>query len=242
MQKKLPQHIAIVMDGNGRWAKKRFLPRSAGHRAGVNATRRIVKYCAQLSIPVLSIFAFSSENWQRPITEVSHLMHLFMLGLKREAALLQEFNIQLRFIGDRLGFSKALQMKIAEVEAMTAQNSGMVLLIAANYGGQWDICQATKKIAAQVAAQTISIDDINPQYFALQLAFADLPDPDLFIRTSGELRISNFMLWQLAYTELYFTDTLWPDFNNTELDKALNYFATRERRYGKSGEQVRNVC
>src|SRR3990167_6085157 len=201
----IPRHIAIIMDGNGRWAKKRFLPRIAGHRAGVEATRKIIQYCAKNNIQVLSLFAFSSENWRRPSHEVSHLMELFLTSLEREVATLHKNNIQMRFIGDRSHFNEKLSKKILEVESLTRQNTGMVLMIAADYGGQWDICQATQQLANEVKAGQLASTDITPEKLASKLSFADLPDPDLFIRTSGELRISNFMLWQLAYAELYFT-------------------------------------
>jgi len=228
----LPQHIAIIMDGNGRWAKKRFMPRVAGHRAGVEAARKAVKYCAQKNIKVLSLFAFSSENWRRPSQEVGSLMELFLTGLEREVKVLHENHIQLRFIGDRHRFSDKLRAKIDEVEQLTRQNKGMALIIAADYGGQWDICQAVQKLAADVEASRLQSSEITPEDIAKYLSFSDLPDPDLFIRTSGELRISNFMLWQLAYAELYFTETLWPDFDEKELDKALSHYARRERRFG----------
>jgi undecaprenyl diphosphate synthase len=238
----LPQHIAVIMDGNGRWAKKRFMPRFAGHRAGVDAARRIVKNCALRGIKVLTLFAFSSENWRRPQTEVNHLMELFMTGLEREAADMHKNKIRLRFIGDRTRFSAHLTAKINEVEQLTANNAGMTLLIAADYGGQWDITEATKRIAADVAAGAMQVDDITPQQIAVRLSFADLPDPDLFIRTSGEMRISNFLLWQLAYAELYFTEVLWPDFGEKELDAALAQFASRERRFGYSSEQLQETA
>ncbi|SRR5579883_279082 len=236
----LPQHIAIIMDGNGRWAKKRFMPRLAGHRAGVEAARQVVKNCVKRNIKVLSLFAFSSENWRRPKQEVSHLMELFLTGLEREVSVLHENNIQLRFIGDRTRLNPALCKKILEVEMLTRPNTGMVLLIAVDYGGQWDICQAMRQLAQAVETGELKSSDITPEKIASKLSFADLPDPDLFIRTSGELRISNFMLWQLAYAELYFTDILWPDFNEKELDKALAHYANRERRYGYSSEQL--IC
>jgi undecaprenyl diphosphate synthase len=234
----LPAHIAIVMDGNGRWANKRFMPRVAGHKAGVDAARRIVKSCAKKHIKVLSLFAFSSENWQRPAQEVNYLMELFLTGLEREVGMLHENNVQLRFIGNRDRFNEPLVKKIMEVEQLTSQNTGLVLIIAADYGGQWDICQAVKRITREVEEGKLKSDAITPALITSQLSFADLPDPDLFIRTSGELRISNFMLWQLAYAELYFTDTLWPDFDENELEKALTQFANRERRYGRSSEQI----
>lgn len=229
------------MDGNGRWAEKRFLPRVAGHRAGVEAARQIVKSCAKRHIQVLSLFAFSSENWRRPVTEVNHLMELFLSGLDREITVLHEYNIRLRFIGDRSRFQTELQQKILEVEGATKHNTGMHLIIAADYGGQWDLTQAFQKIANAVEAHQLSSGDITPSLIASQLSFADLPDPDLFIRTSGEQRISNFMLWQLAYTELYFTHILWPDFDEQALEQALMYYAGRERRFGYSSEQLQET-
>lgn len=228
-----PQHIAIIMDGNGRWANQRFLPRLAGHKAGVEATRNAVKFCVKNKIKVLSLFAFSSENWHRPAPEVGYLMDLFLIALEREAKLLHENHVRMRFIGDRTHFNDKLKQKIFEVETLTAQNTGLVLLLAVDYGGQWDICQATQRLARQVEEGKLAAADITPERITSQLSFADLPDPDLFIRTSGELRISNFMLWQLAYSELYFTDVLWPDFNEDEFAKALAEYASRERRYGK---------
>lgn len=228
----LPRHIAIVMDGNGRWAKKRFMPRIAGHRAGVEAAREIVKSCAKKNIQVLSLFAFSNENWQRPPAEVNYLMRLFLTGLEREVTTLVDNDVQLRFVGDRSRFTEQLQAKINEVEGLTASNNGMVLIIAADYGGQWDICQALRTIALDIEAAKITSTDVNIDLIKSRLSMADLPDPDLFIRTSGELRLSNFMLWQLAYAELYFTDVLWPDFNEEMLNQALAHYASRERRYG----------
>lgn len=229
----LPRHIAIVMDGNGRWAKKRFLPRLAGHRAGIESARQVVKSCAKKNIPVLSLFAFSSENWRRPAPEVNALMDIFLTGLEREVSMLHDNNVRLRFIGNRDRFSDKLRAKIAEVEALTQANTGLTLIIAADYGGQWDICEAARALAKEMEAGQLSSAEFTPERLAAKLSFADLPDPDLFIRTSGELRISNFMLWQLAYAELYFTDTLWPDFDEQEFDKALAHFASRERRYGQ---------
>ena len=227
-----PRHIAIVMDGNGRWAKKRFLPRIAGHRAGVEAAREVTRNCALENIEVLSLFAFSSENWSRPKAEVSYLMRLFLKGLEREIAMLTEYNVRLRFIGNRNQFDSKLYHKIQEVEAATAVNSGMILIIAVDYGGQWDITQAAQQCARAIEAGDIKSDDMTAELISSKLSFADLPNPDLFIRTSGEMRISNFMLWQLAYSELYFTDILWPDFDKAALDKALIHFAKRDRRYG----------
>lgn len=234
----LPQHIAIVMDGNGRWAKKRFLPRIAGHRAGVEAARRVVKACIKHQIKVLSLFAFSSENWRRPQQEVAHLMELFINGLEREVHMLHEHHVQLRFIGNRSQFSEKLRAKITEVEQLTKNNTGLALIIAADYGGQWDIYQAVQKLAQKIEAGELKSADLNPMHLEAGLSFADLPHPDLFIRTSGEQRISNFMLWQLAYSELYFTPTLWPDFNEKAFEAALQYYAARERRFGCSSEQL----
>lgn len=235
---RLPQHIAIIMDGNGRWAKQRFMPRLAGHRAGMEAARQVVKDCVKRKIKVLSLFAFSSENWRRPVQEVSHLMDLFLTGLEREAQMLHQNNVQLRFIGDRTRLSEKLLKKIADVEALTKANDGLTLVIAVDYGGQWDITQAVRQLAGAVEKGEVRSHEITSDHIAARLSFADLPDPDLFIRTSGELRISNFMLWQLAYSELFFTDVLWPDFSENELDQALAQFAKRERRYGHSSEQL----
>lgn len=236
----LPQHIAIVMDGNGRWAQKRSLPRVEGHRAGVDAARKVVKSCAKKNIKVLSLFAFSSENWRRPVDEVNFIMELFVHSLENEVDTLKENQIQLRFIGDRVHFSDKLRDKIVEIETLTLSHTGMILIIAADYGGQWDICQAARKLAHAVEAGKLRSSEIDQATLARELSFADLPDPDLFIRTSGELRISNFMLWQLAYSELYFTDKMWPDFDEEALEKALLHYAGRERRYGCSSEQLRN--
>ncbi len=241
MSSSLPQHIAIIMDGNGRWAKQRFMPRIAGHRSGVEAARQVVRNCAKRNIKVLSLFAFSSENWRRPAQEVGYLMELFLTGLEREVAMLHEHNIQLRFIGDRTRFSEKLCRKIGEVERLTRNNTGMVLIIAADYGGKWDICQAVTRLAKEIETGHLTSSDITPETISSRLSFADLPDPDLFIRTSGELRISNFMLWQLSYSELYFTNTLWPDFDEAELEKALRHYADRERRFGYSGEQLNEL-
>lgn len=229
---KLPRHIAIIMDGNGRWAKQRHLPRVAGHKVGVEAVREAVKACVEKNIEALTLFAFSSENWQRPAQEVNYLMSLFVSALQREAKKLHKQNIQLRIIGDRFRFDKKLQEQIAAAEQLTAQNTGLKLVIAANYGGRWDITNAVQQIVQEVEQGKLTQQDISPQLIQSKLAIADLPEPDLFIRTGGELRISNFMLWQQAYTELYFCDILWPDFNAAELEKALEFFALRERRFG----------
>ncbi|HLB58404.1 MAG TPA: isoprenyl transferase [Gammaproteobacteria bacterium] len=235
----LPRHVAIIMDGNGRWAKQRHLPRMLGHKAGVESVRQIVKSCAEKKIDVLTLFAFSSENWRRPLEEVSYLMSLFVAVLEREVKKLHAQNIQLRIIGDRAQFNEKLRELMTAAEALTANNTGLKLVIAANYGGQWDITMAACRIAEEIENGSIARSDITPQLIQKKLSFADFPDPDLLIRTSGERRISNFMLWQLAYTELYFTDVLWPDFNAAELDKAFTFFRNCERRFGYISEQLR---
>ena len=235
-----PRHIAIIMDGNGRWAQKRYMPRAMGHQAGVKTVRKVVEYCAHHKIEVLSLFAFSSENWRRPETEVSLLMALFMATLQREIDKLDRNNIRLRFIGDRSQFPEKLQSKMAEGEAQTANNTALTLVIAANYGGHWDMCQAFQKISDKIAAGELSQQDISETLIERHLSTAGLPEPDLFIRTGGEQRVSNFMLWQLAYTEMFFTPTLWPDFDQTILDEAIGSFKGRQRRFGHTGEQVLN--
>ena len=230
----LPKHVAIIMDGNGRWAKKRLMPRIAGHKAGVKSARMAVKVCAENNIAALTLFAFSSENWNRPRKEVDLLMDLFINALREEARSIHENNIRMQIIGDRSAFSEKLQARIAEVETLTANNTGMTLSIAANYGGRWDITQAVKKIVAA----GIKADEITPSLIEEQLSLSDLPAPDLFIRSGGEHRISNFLLWQTAYTELYFTDTLWPEFSEQHFAEAFRDYAGRQRRFGKTGEQV----
>jgi len=233
-----PRHIAIIMDGNGRWAQKRFMPRALGHQAGVKAVRKIVEYCAKQEVEVLTLFAFSSENWRRPEEEVSLLMGLFMATLQREINKLDRNNIRLRFIGDRTAFSDKLQAKMAEGEAQTKDNDALTLVIAANYGGRWDMCQAFRTVAEKIAAGELENQNINEQLINQYLSTADLPEPDLFIRTGGEQRVSNFLLWQLAYTELYFTETLWPDFDRNSLEDAIKSFKSRQRRFGHTGEQL----
>ena len=233
-----PRHIAIIMDGNGRWAKQRRLPRHAGHKAGVETVRRVVKLCAEQGIDVLTLFAFSSENWQRPKPEVCFLMELFMTALQGEINQLHNNNVRLRFIGAREAFVNQLQQLIIDVEKRTEHNSGLTLVIAANYGGQWDIVEAAKRLASLVERGTLKSQDINESVFAEQLCLADLPKPDLFIRTSGEKRLSNFLLWQIAYTEMFFTDTLWPDFDKNTFMQALEFYTHRQRRFGRTGEQV----
>jgi undecaprenyl diphosphate synthase len=234
----LPRHVAVVMDGNGRWARKRLLPRTAGHKAGVKTTRRLVELCLIREIGSLTLFAFSSENWSRPDQEVSSLMSLFLSTLNSELNKLHEQGVRIRFIGDRSRFSQSLQDSIKVAEEKTADNSRLHLNIAANYGGRWDIVNAARSLSHKLVEGTISEDQITEESFARELSLVDLPEPDLFIRTGGEQRISNFLLWQIAYTELFFTDTLWPEFNEAAFDEALNWYATRQRRFGKTGEQV----
>ena len=234
----LPQHVAVVMDGNGRWAKKRVLPRTAGHKAGVKATRRLVELCAIKGIGVLTLFAFSSENWNRPDQEVSSLMSLFLSTLNSELNKLHEQGVCVRFIGDRTRFSENLQTSIAAAEKKTAANTRLKLNIAANYGGRWDIVNAARSLSRKLADGDISEEQITEQAFTRELCLVDQPEPDLFIRTGGEQRISNFLLWQIAYTELFFTDTLWPEFNDAAFDEALEWYATRQRRFGKTGDQL----
>lgn len=234
-----PRHVAIIMDGNGRWAKQRLLPRTAGHAAGIGAVRKTVRYCVAKGIKVLTLFAFSSENWRRPPEEVSVLMELFVDALARETRQLHQDGVRLRIIGEREAFDPRLQQRIAESEALTAGNERMVLVIAGNYGGRWDLVMAAQRLAAAAQRGTLNPADIDERLLAQHLATAELPEPDLFIRTGGEQRISNFLLWQLAYTELYFTPTLWPDFDESQLELAFQDYATRERRFGYTGEQVR---
>ena len=234
----VPKHIAIVMDGNGRWAVKRRSPRFNGHRAGVNTVRDMVQLCAARGVEVLTLFAFSSENWRRPVEEVGLLMNLFVSALQQEMRKLHENNIRLRVAGARSGFNEHLQTLICEAEELTVNNTGMHLVIAANYGGRWDIVEAAKTLAKRVADGDMRAEDIDEAAVSSAISLSDLPEPDLFIRTGGETRISNFLLWQLAYTELYFTETLWPDFDESELKDALAAFASRERRFGRTGDQV----
>lgn len=234
----VPQHVAVVMDGNGRWARKRFLPRTAGHKAGVKATRHLVELCATKGIQALTIFAFSSENWNRPDQEVISLMSLFVTTLNSELDKLHEKGVRIRFIGDRSRFHQELQTSIAAAENKTESNTLLDLNIAANYGGRWDIINAARKLSRKLVAGDITEAQITEQAFARELCLVDVPEPDLFIRTGGEQRISNFLLWQIAYTELFFTDTLWPDFNDAAFDEALEWYATRQRRFGQTGEQL----
>jgi len=236
---KLPRHVAIIMDGNGRWAQRRMLPRHAGHRAGVKSVRMVVEQCAKRGIEVLTLFAFSSENWARPRKEVSQLMELFMGALRGEIKRLRKNRVRLRIIGERRAFSEKLQKRIIDAERLTADNDGLLLQIAANYGGRWDITEAARSLALAVRDGELQPEEISEGTLAGALSFPDCPDPDLFIRTGGERRISNFLLWQTAYSELYFTDRLWPEFDEAEFERALADFARRQRRFGKTGEQVR---
>ncbi|MCP4979731.1 MAG: di-trans,poly-cis-decaprenylcistransferase [Gammaproteobacteria bacterium] len=237
-QATIPSHVCIIMDGNGRWAKKRLMPRGFGHRKGVEATRRSVEFFASMGVRHLTLFAFSSENWSRPNEEVSSLMELFMLSLQKYTGELHDKGIRIRFVGDKLLFSEALQQQIRDTENKTRENSRMSLNIAANYGGRWDIVNAARLLAQQVADEELSPEQIDDQTFRRALSLGDDPDPDLFIRTGGEQRISNFLLWQLAYAEFYFCDRLWPDFSNDDMQAALDEYSRRQRRYGKTSEQV----
>ncbi len=234
----LPHHVAIVMDGNGRWAKQKKKPRTFGHQAGSRLLHAIVEESKNLGIQVLTVFAFSSENWKRPEQESSFLMGLFIKVMQREINELHSNHIQVRFIGDRSVLSETLQQVIDSAEKLTAENHKMVLQIALSYSGQWDIATAARSVAEKVAAGELAAADVDERRFAAELSFADLPDVDFFIRTGGELRISNFILWQAAYAELYFTDVLWPDFSVQEYRKAIKEYAFRQRRFGRTGEQV----
>lgn len=236
-----PRHIAIIMDGNGRWAEKKLMPRIMGHRAGVKAVQKIVEQCVKEKIEVLSLFAFSSENWRRPKKEVTMLMELFMGTLQTQVDKLDKNNIKLHIVGDKTAFSEKLQNKIAEAEAQTQENTGLNLVIAANYGGRWDITQAVQKITAKIVSGELEPQDITEDLISQHIITSELPEPDLFIRSGGEQRVSNFLLWQLAYTEFYFTEVLWPDFNQQLLVEAIDSFKSRQRRFGKTGEQIVNV-
>ncbi|PUA20734.1 polyprenyl diphosphate synthase [Glaciimonas sp. PCH181] len=232
----VPRHIAIIMDGNGRWATRRFLPRFAGHAKGVEAVRNIVEACATRGVEYLTLFAFSSENWRRPEEEVSLLMRLFVTALEREVGKMHNNGIRLRVVGDLSRFDTKLQEMIANAERKTVNNTNLTLTICANYGGRWDVMQAVQKMLAEGGSDTGVA--FTEDQLAKHLAMAYAPEPDLFIRTGGEQRISNFLLWQLAYSELYFTDTYWPDFNGAELDKAIVSYQQRERRFGRTSEQL----
>lgn len=235
---RVPRHVAIVMDGNGRWAIRRNLPRTAGHRAGVKSVRAVVEEGVRQGIGVLTLFAFSSENWRRPKSEVSVLMELFMSALRAEVSRLNENSVRLRIIGERSAFPEKLQRRIAEAEEATSANKSMLLQIAANYGGRWDITQAARRLVAQACEGRVAPEDVDEELFSRLLAFPDLPDPDLFIRTGGEKRISNFLLWQSAYSEFYFSDLMWPEFGAEAFRDALANFSRRQRRFGLTGQQL----
>ncbi|GGA20785.1 polyprenyl diphosphate synthase [Dyella nitratireducens] len=236
--KHIPRHIGIVMDGNGRWAKTRHRPRSFGHNAGRKAVREVVEGCIRHGVEALTLFAFSSENWQRPPDEVNALLDLFMRALDKEVDELDENGVRLRFIGDLSAFDKPLRQRMVDAMERTAGNIKLHLNIAVNYGGRWDVVQAARKVAMAVAQGELSVDAIDEAAFDRWTSLSEVPPLDLFIRTGGDHRISNFLLWQLAYAELYFTETLWPDFNQASLQLAINDFARRERRFGRTGDQV----
>ncbi len=237
--KKIPQHVAIIMDGNGRWAQLQGKGRVAGHKAGVESVRAVVSSARKSNVKALTLFAFSSENWQRPAKEVNVLMDLFMYVLTKEVKRLHKNNIRFQVIGDLSRFSEKLQKNIAKSAQLTAGNTGLVLSIAANYGGRWDIVNAAKKLASDVEQGSLKPEEITELSLAAHTCLADLPTLDLLIRTGGDFRISNFLLWQAAYAELYFTEILWPDFNEVHFEQAINCFDQRERRFGKTGEQAR---
>jgi undecaprenyl diphosphate synthase len=226
------------MDGNGRWARSRGLPRPAGHRASVKVVRKIVEECGRRNVDYLTLFAFSSENWRRPPDEVGMLMNLFLDALGREVADLHRNRVRLRFLGDRELLGAALAQRMCDAEALTFGNTGLVLFVALAYGGRWDLAQACRSLAADVAAGILKAADIGEPQIAQRLALAGIPDPDLLIRTGGEQRISNFLLWNLAYTEMYFSDVLWPEFGPAGLDAAFDFYARRERRFGKTSAQI----
>jgi undecaprenyl diphosphate synthase len=234
----VPRHVAVIMDGNGRWAARRKRPRAIGHRAGARAVNLCIDFCIERGIEALTLFAFSSENWGRPAEEVGALMKLFLNALEREVGELHRRGVRVRFIGERDRFDPAIATRMRAAETLTAGNTRLALSIAASYGGRQDIARAARELAAEVAAGRLSPDDIDESALAARLALADVPPPDLFIRTGGDLRISNFLLWQLAYTELWFTELLWPDLDVATLQQALDAFASRERRFGLTGDQV----
>jgi undecaprenyl diphosphate synthase len=236
---KVPQHVAIIMDGNGRWAQQRGKTRVAGHKTGVESVRTSVSTAIKQGVKALTLFAFSSENWQRPEQEVSVLMDLFMFVLTREVKKLHKNDVRFQVIGDVSRFSEKLQKKIKVSEDLTVNNKGMVLSIAANYGGRWDIANAAKIVAEKVADKKLCIDDVTEDTLNKYTCLANLPELDLLIRTGGDYRISNFLLWQAAYAELYFTETLWPDFDEEAFNAAIDCFDQRERRFGQTGEQVK---
>lgn len=237
----LPKHIAIIMDGNGRWAQRRHLPRIAGHQAGAKAVKEVVRACGEKGVEILTLFAFSCENWGRPTEEVHFLMDLFLKTLNRETTRLHKNNVQLRVIGDLNHFNEKLRQRIIYGQQLTAQNTGLKLIIAANYSGRWDLTEAARQLTQAVAAGELQPTQVTPDLLHSKLALAELPEPDLFIRTGGELRLSNFLLWQLAYTELYFAETLWPDFTPACLELALQEYSKRQRRFGLTTEQSQQL-
>ena len=237
-QQQVPRHVAVIMDGNGRWARARGLPRHAGHRSGVKSVRETVEIAAKRGVSYLTLFAFSSENWRRPADEVSRLMGLFLEALQREVADLHRNNVRLRFIGARERLQSDLIDSIAVAEKKTQDNDGLNLIVATAYGGRWDLVEASKSLAKKAISGELSVDEIDDDKLAAELSLAGIPDPDLLIRTGGERRISNFLLWNLAYAELWFCDCLWPDFGEQQFDEALAYFRSRQRRYGYTGDQV----
>lgn len=236
---KIPRHVAVVMDGNNRWAKRRHLPGVAGHRAGVKAVRSVIEQAARLEVEVLTLFAFSSENWKRPEQEVNALMQLFLRALQKEVKKLHKHNIRLLIMGDVSAFSDTLQEHIHIAQDLTEKNTGLTLVIAANYGGRWDMSHAAKCIAREVKEGKINPEEIDENLFSRYTCLSEFPEPDLCIRTGGELRISNFMLWQFAYAELVFSDALWPDFNETHFWSALEQYNSRTRRFGRTDEQLK---
>ena len=234
----LPRHVAIIMDGNGRWARQKNKPRHSGHKAGVETTRDIIQECARRGIEALTLFAFSSENWKRPESEVGLLMDLFVTALQHELNKLHKNNVCIRFIGDISPFPEKLKKKIEQAREKTADNTGLNLTIAAGYGGRWDIVESVRSIVAAAEAGNLKSADISEETIGSHICLSELPEPDLFIRTGGEQRVSNFLLWQCAYTELYFTDTLWPDFNLSAFEQALLEYSKRQRRFGRTSEQI----
>jgi len=234
----LPEHVAIIMDGNGRWARKRQLPRAAGHRAGVENLREIIKHCVDTGISALTLFAFSSENWRRPPAEIQLLFELFIAVLEQEIDRLHEAGVRFRVVGDRTPLPEKLSQCILEAEDRTHSNDRLNLIVAANYGGRWDITEAARKIGLAVERGELQSESITADMISENLVLCDLPEPDLFIRPGGEKRISNYLLWQIAYTELYFTDCLWPDFDVIEFEKALTSYGGRQRRYGMTSDQI----
>ena len=237
----IPKHVAIIMDGNGRWAEKKGSPRITGHKAGVETVRSVIQTCVEKGIDVVTLFTFSSENWRRPKKEVSLLMSLFLAALQREVKKLHKNDVRLKIVGDISAFDNKIQTQIKKSEELTKDNKKLVLNIAANYGGQWDITQAVKSLAGKVESGSLKAEEITTDLISQNLCMSELPEPDLFIRTGGEQRISNFLIWQLAYSELYFTDTLWPDFDRQAFELALESFAGRQRRFGHTGEQIEKM-